>query len=91
MTSFDLTDEQRLFRDTMRSFVDERIAPNAAEADRTASYPWKSFEACRELELPALGIPAEYGGPELTNPIGIRASQYDGLYSYAHRESVAVA
>ena len=62
MTSFDLTDEQRLFRDTMRTFVDERIAPNAAEADRTASYPWKSFEACKELELPALGIPAEYGG-----------------------------
>ena len=39
-------------------FVDERIAPNAAEADRTATYPWKSFEACKELELPALGTPA---------------------------------
>ena len=62
MTTFELTDEQRLFRDTLRTFVDERIAPNAAEADRTASYPWKSFEACRELELPALGIPIEYGG-----------------------------
>ena len=65
--SFELTDEQRLFRDTMRSFVDERIAPNAAEADRTASYPWKSFEACRELELPALGVPAEYGGAGADN------------------------
>ena len=54
MTTFELTDEQRLFRDTMRTFVDERIAPNAAEADRTSSFPWKSFEACRELELPAL-------------------------------------
>ena len=62
MTTFELTDEQRLFRDTMRTFVDERIAPNAAEADRTSSFPWKSFEACRELELPALGVPAEYGG-----------------------------
>jgi alkylation response protein AidB-like acyl-CoA dehydrogenase len=60
--AFVLTEVQREFRDTMRRFCEERIAPNAAEADRTATFPWKSFEACRELELPALGIPAEYGG-----------------------------
>jgi alkylation response protein AidB-like acyl-CoA dehydrogenase len=60
--TFVLTDVQREFRDTMRRFCEERIAPNAAEADRTATYPWKSYEACRELELPALGIPVEYGG-----------------------------
>ena len=66
-TGFELTDEQRLFRDTLRSFVDERVAPNAEEADRSAEYPWKSFEACRELELPALGVPAEYGGAGADN------------------------
>jgi len=60
--TFALTDVQREFRETMRRFCEERIAPNAAEADRSGTYPWKSFEACRELELPALGIPAEYGG-----------------------------
>ena len=60
--TFVLTDVQRDFRDTMRRFCEERIAPNAAEADRTATFPWKSFDACRELELPSLGIPAEYGG-----------------------------
>jgi alkylation response protein AidB-like acyl-CoA dehydrogenase len=59
---FSLTDTQRQFRDTMRQFCDERVAPNAAEADRNAEYPWKSFEACREVELPALGIPEAYGG-----------------------------
>ena len=36
--SFDLTTEQRQFRDTMRTFVDERIAPHAAEYDRTQEY-----------------------------------------------------
>ena len=60
--AFGLTDTQREFRDTLRRFCEERIAPNAAEADRTASYPWKSFEACRQMELPALGLPAEFGG-----------------------------
>ncbi len=60
--SFDLTDAQRDFRDTLRRFAEERIAPQAAEADRDASFPKASFDACVELELPALGLPVEYGG-----------------------------
>jgi alkylation response protein AidB-like acyl-CoA dehydrogenase len=60
--SFDLTDEQRSFRDVMRSFVDERIAPHAAEYDREQIFPQKSFDACVEMELPSLGVPEAYGG-----------------------------
>src|SRR5271165_6461041 len=60
--SFSLTDTQRQFRDTLRQFCEERVAPNAAESDRLARYPWKSFEACRKIELPALGMPVRYGG-----------------------------
>jgi alkylation response protein AidB-like acyl-CoA dehydrogenase len=61
-STFSLTDVQREFRDTLRAFCEEKVAPNAAEADRTAEFPWKSFEACREMELPALGVPETYGG-----------------------------
>jgi alkylation response protein AidB-like acyl-CoA dehydrogenase len=57
-----LSDEQREFQSVMRRFADERIAPRAAEVDETAEYPWDNFRACVEMELPALGIPAEYGG-----------------------------
>jgi alkylation response protein AidB-like acyl-CoA dehydrogenase len=60
--SFDLTDEQRSFRDVMRSFVDERIAPNAARYDREQIYPKDSFDACVEMELPSLGVPEKFGG-----------------------------
>ncbi len=60
--SFDLTNEQRSFRDVMRSFVDERIAPNAARYDREQVYPKDSFDACVEMELPSLGVPEAYGG-----------------------------
>jgi alkylation response protein AidB-like acyl-CoA dehydrogenase len=60
--TYSLDDVQREYQQTLRRFCEERIAPNAAEADRTASFPWKSFEACKEMELPALGIPSEYGG-----------------------------
>ncbi len=59
---FDLTQEQRAFRDMMRSFVDAQIAPHAAEYDKAQEYPWKSFEACKSIELPSLGIPEAYGG-----------------------------
>ncbi len=60
--NFALTEAQRQFRDTLRKFAEDRIAPNAAEADRDATYPQKSFDACVELELPSLGLPVAYGG-----------------------------
>jgi alkylation response protein AidB-like acyl-CoA dehydrogenase len=60
--AFGLSETQRQFRETLRQFCLEKVAPNAAEADRTASYPWKSFEACKEMELTGLGIPEELGG-----------------------------
>jgi alkylation response protein AidB-like acyl-CoA dehydrogenase len=52
-SNFALTDVHRQFRDTMRAFSEERIAPHAAEVDRDAVFPWKSFEACREMDLPS--------------------------------------
>ena len=59
---FALSDTHRQFRDTLRQFSEKRIAPHAAAADRDAVFPQASFDACVELELPSLGIPAEYGG-----------------------------
>jgi alkylation response protein AidB-like acyl-CoA dehydrogenase len=61
-SAFSLTDSQRDFRDTLRKFAEHRIAPHAAAVDRESAFPKESFDACVELELPALGIPAGYGG-----------------------------
>jgi alkylation response protein AidB-like acyl-CoA dehydrogenase len=60
--AFALTETHREFRDTLRRFAEDRVAPHAAEVDREARYPKESFDACVELELSALGIPVEYGG-----------------------------
>ena len=60
--SFDLNEEQRAFRDVMRGFVDTRITPHAARYDREQVFPQESFDACVEMDLPSLGIPAAYGG-----------------------------
>ena len=59
---FALSDTHRQFRDSMRKFADDQVAPHAAAADRDSVYPQASFDACRAMELPALGIPVEYGG-----------------------------
>lgn len=60
--SFDLTSEQRAFRDVLRTFVDGRVAPHAARYDREQTFPQDSFDACVEMDLPSLGVPEAYGG-----------------------------
>ena len=57
-----LNDEQRQFRASLRQFCEDKLAPRAAEVDRSGEYPWDNFEAIKAMELPALGIPVEYGG-----------------------------
>src|SRR5205814_4778442 len=57
-----LTATQHEFRAAVRQFAEDKIAPRAGEIDRTASYSWENFADCRAMELPALGIPVEYGG-----------------------------
>ena len=59
---FALTEDQPQFRQTLRRFAEEQIGPHAAEADRTASFPWESFEACRKMDLMGLGLPQADGG-----------------------------
>jgi len=57
-----LSDTQIEFREIMRRFCLERIAPRAAEVDRACQFPWDNFKDCVEMELPALGLPVAYGG-----------------------------
>jgi alkylation response protein AidB-like acyl-CoA dehydrogenase len=61
-SGFALSDAQKEFRAVLRQMCETRVAPHAAQVDHDAAYPWDSFKACAELELPALGIPEDYGG-----------------------------
>ena len=57
-----LTEEQRLLRDTVRVLADERIAPRAAEIDRTSEFPWDVKELLAAQDILALPFPEAYGG-----------------------------
>jgi alkylation response protein AidB-like acyl-CoA dehydrogenase len=62
MQSMTLTDEQRQFRAVVRQFAEDKLAPLAAESDRTGEYSWPAFEALRSMELTALSFPEQFGG-----------------------------
>src|SRR3989475_10943057 len=62
---FDLTEEQRLIQDTVRSFVDERVLPNAIENDINHHLDLGIIEGMAELGLLGIVIPEEYGGAGL--------------------------
>src|SRR5580704_8039518 len=62
---FELTEEQRLMRDTARDFAAREIAPKAAELDKTARWPNEIVARMGELGLLGMAIPTEYGGAGL--------------------------
>jgi alkylation response protein AidB-like acyl-CoA dehydrogenase len=59
---FELTDEQRLLRDTVRDFARSEVAPVAEELDRTKSFPYEIVAKLGELGLMGIPYPQEYGG-----------------------------
>jgi short-chain 2-methylacyl-CoA dehydrogenase len=59
---FDLSPEQELIRDTVRTFARERVEPVAAELDRDGRFPYELVAELAGLGLMGLPIPEEYGG-----------------------------
>lgn len=62
--SYFLTEEQELFRKTVREFVDKEVRPRAAEIDETDEFPMDLWKRCAELGLTGISYPEEYGGWE---------------------------
>jgi short-chain 2-methylacyl-CoA dehydrogenase len=59
---FELTDEQRLLRDTVRDFARQEVAPVAEELDRTKSFPYELVSKMGQLGLMGIPFPEDYGG-----------------------------
>ena len=58
----DLSPEQELIRDTVRTFARERVAPVAEELDRDSRFPYEIVAELGELGLMGIPVPEEYGG-----------------------------
>ena len=57
-----LTEEQREIRDLIRELARERIAPRAAEIDKSSEFPWDVVELFREHGIFGVMYDEEYGG-----------------------------
>jgi alkylation response protein AidB-like acyl-CoA dehydrogenase len=62
---YQLPAEYSEIRNATRDVCDAGVAPHAAEADETASFPTSSYEALRAADLHAPHLPAAYGGAEI--------------------------
>lgn len=59
---YDLPQEYKDFRDTIRQIVDEKVRPRAAEIDATGEYPHDIRKLLAEQDILALPFDAQYGG-----------------------------
>src|ERR671916_602960 len=62
MATEPLTEEQQEIRELIRELARERIAPRAAEIDKTAEFPWDVVELFREAGIFGVMFDEEYGG-----------------------------
>jgi alkylation response protein AidB-like acyl-CoA dehydrogenase len=60
----ELTETQKLIRDTARTFARDRIAPRARQHDREGLFPADLLGEMAQLGLMGVNVPAAYGGAE---------------------------
>ena len=60
--SYRLDEDQLALQAVVRRAAREKVAPRAAQIDRSAQYPRDMYDLLREMGLFGLPIPAEYGG-----------------------------
>jgi len=60
--NFDLSDEQKLIRNTVREFALQEVKPVAEELDREKRFPYEVVAKLGGLGLMGIPFPQEYGG-----------------------------
>ena len=58
----DLTEEQKLLEQTVRTFANSEVKPLAKELDETGQFPRETFRKAAELGLTGIVLPEQYGG-----------------------------
>ncbi|MDZ7699363.1 MAG: acyl-CoA dehydrogenase family protein [Deltaproteobacteria bacterium] len=61
---FELTDEERMLKDTVVRFVDQQVGPLAPEIDEAERFPEENFKAMADMGLFGISIPETYGGSD---------------------------
>jgi len=62
---FELNDDQQMFRQVLRDFVDREIVPVAREWEQAGRYPTEIVDHMKEMGLFGATVPERYGGAAL--------------------------
>ena len=65
MIDFELTDEQRLIRETAREFADREIAPRARDNDRNEHFDTELVQKIADMGFLGALVPEQYGGRDV--------------------------
>lgn len=60
--NFSFTEEQDMFRSSIRELVEDKVAPRATEIDETDEYPWDLDEELVKNGFAGVSYAEEYGG-----------------------------
>jgi alkylation response protein AidB-like acyl-CoA dehydrogenase len=60
--NFDLSDEQKVWKNIVHKFVEDVVKPKAREADENEEFNWDAVRKGGPIGLLGLNIPEEYGG-----------------------------
>lgn len=55
-------DDEKALIEAIRELAQERVAPRAAEIDRTGEFPWDMKDLLAQQDILAMPFPVEYGG-----------------------------
>ncbi|MEM8994967.1 MAG: acyl-CoA dehydrogenase family protein, partial [Acidobacteriota bacterium] len=64
--TFELDEEQRLLRDEVKRFAEERIRPGTAERDRNHTFPHDIIGEMGEMGLLGMMVSDDFGGPGMS-------------------------
>jgi len=59
---FELSEEQRMLKKTVKDFAEKEIAPIAAEMDKSGEFPWDCMRKIGEMGVFGLVLPPAFGG-----------------------------
>jgi alkylation response protein AidB-like acyl-CoA dehydrogenase len=62
---FDLSDEQKMWRNSVHNFVATEVKPKAHEVDESGEFNWQAVRKMGPLGLLGLFVPEEFGGSEV--------------------------
>jgi hypothetical protein len=83
--NFDLTDEERAIRESVREFAESEIRPHVMEWDEAQAFPRELLDKLGALGFLGCFVPEEFGGAALT------VSQYIGLIEELARVDGSIA